>query len=47
MSYFGFPALLVQLPASGPYLPQLTGQADLLRQGPGLLQARRRRAGRP
>ena len=47
VSLFGFPALLAQLPASGPYLPQLTGQADLLRQGPGLLQARRRRAGRP
>src|SRR5215207_5499818 len=42
VSIFGFPALLVQFPYRLPYLPQLTRQADLLRQGPGLLQARQR-----
>ena len=36
VSFFGFTALLVQLPESSPYLPQLPGQADLLCQGPCL-----------
>src|SRR5919107_5485279 len=42
---FPFSALLVQLPRLRPYLPQLTRQADLLRQGPGLTQARQRLPG--
>src|SRR5215211_2951648 len=36
VSLFGFTALLVQLPEGSPYLPQLTGQADLFCQGPCL-----------
>src|SRR5215203_4253163 len=40
--FFGFFALLVYLSYCRPYLPELTWQADLLRQGAGLLQTRQR-----
>src|SRR5215207_7371237 len=40
--FFGFSALLVQLPYRRPYLQELTRQADLLRRGACFSQVRQR-----